>query len=327
MIGYTSQYDKSLIGLQFAYDNLKLNDTILLNKITEMENVNTSKYNPDQVTAFNNSISNAKNVLADLDTLTISKMKDAINKMNTAYNNLYVDKSELEKLINDANKIDRTLYTDDSITILSSSIDAATATFEDENASYYDVQLKISELNDAISKLELKKDSQPDDSDKDDSDSDKDDSDQDNTDKDDSDQDNADKDDSDKDNSDQDDANKDDTDKNNSDQDDADKDNTDQENTNQENNSQNNTNNDQNISDSTNNQNNTNTITDNQQTNANNENPNTSNNIVNNSNNENDNPKTGDTFYILILFLAFALVTYIITTVYLKKHRPKHSKN
>ena len=158
-LGYTSQYDKSLIALQFAYDNLKLNTKILSDKINEMKNVDTSKYEQSLVDAFNISISNAENVLKNTSTLTISSMKNAISKMNTAYNNLVVDKYELENLINQANSIDTSIYTDESASILLDSIKDATNVLNDSDASHYDVQDQISKLNDAISKL-VKKDVQ-----------------------------------------------------------------------------------------------------------------------------------------------------------------------
>ena len=156
---YTSQYDKSLIALQFAYDNLKLDTKILSDKINEMKNVDTSKYEQSLVDAFNISISNAENILTNTSTLTISSIKNAINKMDTAYNNLVVDKYELENLINKANSIDTSIYTDESVSILLDSIQDATDVLNDSDASHYNVQDQISKLNDAIEKL-VKKDVQ-----------------------------------------------------------------------------------------------------------------------------------------------------------------------
>ena len=59
-----------------------------------MEAVDTSKYAPDLVDAFVESIENSKNLLHNPSTITISDMKTAISNMETAYNNLVVDKSE-----------------------------------------------------------------------------------------------------------------------------------------------------------------------------------------------------------------------------------------
>lgn len=153
---YTSQYSKSLIALQFAYDNLELDTTILSNKINEMKNVETSKYEQSLVDAFNITIKDAETILSTPDTLTVAKIKSAIYNMDTAYNNLVVDKSELEALINKAKNIDTTLYTEESIKTLLDSLTTATNTFENQNTSYTDVQSQITTLNNAISNLILK---------------------------------------------------------------------------------------------------------------------------------------------------------------------------
>ncbi|MGN1297208.1 MAG: starch-binding protein [Clostridia bacterium] len=153
---FISQYDISLMALQFAYDNLKINTQILSDKINEMENVDTSRYEQSLVDAFDTSIQDAKNLLANPDSITVSNMKDAIANMETAYNNLVVDKTELETVINNAKEIDTTLYTDESAKNLLDALTKATEIYEDENASYADVQDQITKLNDAISKLVLK---------------------------------------------------------------------------------------------------------------------------------------------------------------------------
>lgn len=152
----TSQYDKSLIALPFAYDNLKINTQILIDKINEMKEVDTSKYETSLVDAFNTSIQDAENLLANPDSITVSNMKDAIANMETAYNNLVVDKTELEAIINKAKEIDTALYTDESAKNLLDILAKATEVYEDENASYSNVQDQIAKLNEAISKLVLK---------------------------------------------------------------------------------------------------------------------------------------------------------------------------
>ena len=155
-IDLTSQYDKSLIALPFAYNNLKIDTEILENKIEEMEKVDTSKYEQSLVDAFNATIQAAKNLLSNPDSITISNMNEAITNMETARSNLVVDKSELEALINKAKEIDTTLYTDESVKNLLDSLTKATEVYENNDASYLDVQEQITKLNDAISKLVLK---------------------------------------------------------------------------------------------------------------------------------------------------------------------------
>ena len=152
----TSQYNKSLIALPFAYDNLKINTQILSDKINEMKNVDTSRYEQSLVDAFNSTIQNAENLITNPNIITIANMKEAITNMETAYNNLVVDKTELETLINQAKEIDTTLYTDESTENLLNTLTTATNVYEDVNASYSDVQEQIIKLNDAISKLLLK---------------------------------------------------------------------------------------------------------------------------------------------------------------------------
>ena len=75
------KYDKSLLALTFAYNNLKLNTNILSEKIVEMETVDTSKYAPDLVDAFVESIENSKNLLHNPSTITISDIKTAISSL------------------------------------------------------------------------------------------------------------------------------------------------------------------------------------------------------------------------------------------------------
>lgn len=152
----TSQYNKSLIALPFAYDNLKINTQILSDKINEMKNVDTSRYEQSLVDAFNTTIQNAESLIANPDSITITNMKEAIANMEIAYNNLLVDKTELETVINKATEIDTTLYTDESAENLLNALTEATEVYEDDNASYSDVQEQIAKLNDAISKLVLK---------------------------------------------------------------------------------------------------------------------------------------------------------------------------
>lgn len=154
--GYTSQYDKSLIGLDFAYNNLKIDPTILRNKIDELKEVDTTPYENESVNNFNNSITNAENILNDINNITVEKIKNAINDMQTAYDNLVLDKTELKKLIDEANNLDKSKYTDGSVTSLENALQDATNVYTNNNATYDEIKNQISTLKDTISKLELK---------------------------------------------------------------------------------------------------------------------------------------------------------------------------
>ena len=156
-LDYQSQYERTLVALQYSYDNLELDTSILSNKINEMKTVSTNIYTQASVNTFNNSITSAEAVLADADNLTIEKMKTAINDMNTAHNNLKLDKSELEFLINTAKAIDTSIYTSNTASALTSAITDADATLQDDNATYDEVQQRITNLNNAISNLKLDK--------------------------------------------------------------------------------------------------------------------------------------------------------------------------
>lgn len=126
-----------------------------------MKNVNTSKYEQSLVNTFNASIQNAETLLNDTTNLTVTKIKDAITNMETAYNNLVVDKSELETLINKAQNIDNTLYTKESVKDFIDSLNDAIATFENQDASHNDVQNQIKSLNESMSNLQLKGEEKP----------------------------------------------------------------------------------------------------------------------------------------------------------------------
>ena len=80
-------------------------------------------------------------------------MKTAISNMETAYNNLVVDKSELEALINTAKNINSELYTDNSVQALRTTLENATNIYESDDSSYSDVQTQIEKLKTAISSL------------------------------------------------------------------------------------------------------------------------------------------------------------------------------
>ncbi len=56
-----------------------------------METVDTYKYASNLVDAFVESIENAKNLLPNPSTITISSMKTAIFNIETTYNNLVVN--------------------------------------------------------------------------------------------------------------------------------------------------------------------------------------------------------------------------------------------
>ena len=150
---HTKKKKKSKLAVPNVYNNLKINTQILADKINEMKNVDTTKYDPDLVQAFNDAIDDAETVLADVDNITIQKMKDSILDMEEAYDNLKVDKTDLETLLNQAKNIDKSLYTDETANNLTNAINAATAVLEDNDAGYQDVTEQIEKLNNAISSL------------------------------------------------------------------------------------------------------------------------------------------------------------------------------
>ena len=156
-LDYQSQYERSLIALQFSYDNLKLDTTILSNKINEMKSVSTTNYTQASVNTFNASISDAESLLTDIDNLTIDKIKNAINNMNTAYNNLKLDKSDLQAAINNAKTYNLSIYTSNTASALSSAISDGETTLQDDSANYDEVQQRITNINNAISNLKIDK--------------------------------------------------------------------------------------------------------------------------------------------------------------------------
>ena len=136
-------------------------DPTFAGKITEMKNVDVTKYAPELVEAFDKAIEDADTILNDLDNITIPKMKDVISKMEEAYNNLKVDKTELETLVNTAKNIDTSLYTNDSVTNLLNTINDSVNVLEDDETGYRDVIEQIEKLNNSIDnlvKIEDKKD-------------------------------------------------------------------------------------------------------------------------------------------------------------------------
>lgn len=152
---YASQYDKSLLGLRCTYDHLVLNPQILKDKIEEMKEVDTTKYNPEIVKDFEDEIKNAEEIVNNQDNLTINIIKDEIKRLEDVKNKLIVDKTELEDLIDEAENIDTTKYTDETVKILIDEIEKAKQVYNNNDATYQEVKDEIDKLNEAINQLKL----------------------------------------------------------------------------------------------------------------------------------------------------------------------------
>ena len=126
--------------------------------VSELEDSDLSKYTVGSANKFNIELANAKAVLSDEEAKQ-EQIDDAYNKLNKAYSELVLisNKSKLEELINKAESIDESKYTEESFGMLKEKLKEARVVIDNEEASQEEVDEKVKELELALDNLELLK--------------------------------------------------------------------------------------------------------------------------------------------------------------------------
>ena len=144
-------------SLSNAFASLELlSDKSKLEKlVTELESKDLSKYTQGTVYKLNIELDNAKTILANKD-VTQGEVDEAYNKLIKAYLDLRLvpDKSKLEELLNKAEGIDISKYTEESIAKLNSELVKARAIFNNEEATENQIEEAQKGLELAMANLE-----------------------------------------------------------------------------------------------------------------------------------------------------------------------------
>ena len=144
------------VNLENAITNLcvKPDKTPLQQKLEQAQQIDPTLYIPESIAVLNDAIEHARNVYENENT-TDYDLETAIDKLETEINSLLLkaDKSALEKLLDDANKIDENKYTTVSANKLSTAIFDATDIMYDENVVQGVVDATYNDLKSALNNL------------------------------------------------------------------------------------------------------------------------------------------------------------------------------
>ena len=149
---------KAFADLKLAADNSKLGKLV-----SELEAKDLSKYTPGSVTKFNAELDKAKSILSNKEA-TQEQIDEAYNKLIRSYLELRLipDKSKLEELINKAESIDTSKYTEESVNLLKEKLKEVKDVLDNEEASQVEVNKASEKLEIALAGLDEKKDNNTD---------------------------------------------------------------------------------------------------------------------------------------------------------------------
>ncbi|MFV0393129.1 MAG: hypothetical protein ACK5LC_01850 [Coprobacillaceae bacterium] len=121
--------------------------------ITDSKAINESLYRPSTVENLKQEVTKAEEAL-DIENALVTEIQEAYDNLNTAYTGLEIilDRTTLVSLLNDANAIDESLYTNVSYIRVQQAITEATKANHDD-ATDNEIEEAIQLLNDAITKL------------------------------------------------------------------------------------------------------------------------------------------------------------------------------
>ena len=136
--------------------------SVLEAAIAEAEQVDTALYTPESVAAFTEALNAAKAVNDDAEA-TQEAINQAVNDLAAAKAGLVelADKDELNRLITEANAIDKSQYTEETVAALEETLRAAAAVADDVNASQEEVDAAAAALQSAMDALSEKEPSEP----------------------------------------------------------------------------------------------------------------------------------------------------------------------
>ena len=147
-IYYTNdQVDDIIEKLNLLMKKLVVNTTELEKLYEKASQIDKTKYTDDSVKELTERMNEAKNALDNKEDLTIEDLDRVTNNLSDAINGLVPDTSALEDLINKANNIDKSKYTDDSVKNLEDTINEA------KNILANDNDLTVGKIDDISNKL------------------------------------------------------------------------------------------------------------------------------------------------------------------------------
>ncbi len=154
-----AQVDEAVKVIRQAIDDLetiKVDKANLQKAIEEAQKGDITNKTQDSIDALNEAISKAESVLAN-ENATQNEVDAATKALTDAINALVekpvVNKADLEKAIEEAEKVDTTNKTAESVAALTSAITSAKEVLADEKATQDAVDAAVKALNDAVANL------------------------------------------------------------------------------------------------------------------------------------------------------------------------------
>ena len=138
--------------LENAMSALTPDKTELQSKVDELNKLDKSDYTEETYKALEEKINNAQTVL-DNENATVEEIKTALEELNNATTNLVPDKTALQSKVDEANALDTTGYTEETVKALEEKIASAQAVLDNENATLEEVKQAQSDLENAMSAL------------------------------------------------------------------------------------------------------------------------------------------------------------------------------
>ena len=157
--GYTTEYFTYIDELNLAIENLVVNKQILKDKIDEISDNDYSGYTEESRENLNEAISNA-NTVYNNSNITVQDIKDQMTALQTAVDNLVVDKSELEFIISVANSFidEYEKYIDkNDLNELKEIVTAGATVLQNDNATVNDVEEAVENINEKLLNLHFNK--------------------------------------------------------------------------------------------------------------------------------------------------------------------------
>ena len=162
--GMTTGYKFTIKSLTFegGAQPPVINFDALEKAIEDAEKIETDKYTEDSVAAFNQALAAARTAMNANDQATVDAaakaLSDAISGLVEKTGPHDVDKSNLAKAIEDAEKIDKSKYTAESVAALEAAVADARNVQNDTAATQDAVDNAAEAVNDAVKNLKLKDD-------------------------------------------------------------------------------------------------------------------------------------------------------------------------
>lgn len=161
LLATQEEVDSALEALNNALENLVekevVNKEALQAKVDELEALDRSQYTNDSLAKLDEALEKAKEVLSNPEATQV-EVDLALQELEQAQEALkeLADKSELQAVVDKAEALDKSKYTEESLVALNSALAKAKAVLEQENPSQEQVDIAKLALELAISNLKVK---------------------------------------------------------------------------------------------------------------------------------------------------------------------------